>query len=179
MEVDLSFGAVAAIWVGEVAREMPLVLQVLVVRMCSCPKRPEPGWCHAALSDGAHLIAGHLRLDETASASVRAAPRGYGAVVRLDFETRTNIDGGRCATARRFPPARIVFRRNNSFDIEFGLPSITFLHFFLEGEGEVGMFTMRWFGGVLLRLDVVLLGKELGGEVLGVLAVIRLVKMRI
>jgi len=49
----------------------------------------------------------------------------------------------------------------------------------LEGEGEVGMFTMRWFGGVLLRLDVVLLGKELGGEVLGVLAVIRLVKMRI
>jgi len=116
MEVDLSFGAVAAIWEGEVAREMPLVLQVLVVRTCSCPKRREPGWCHAALSDGAHLIAGHLRLDETASAAVRAAPRGYGAVVRLlDFETRTNIEGGRCAS---HPTCSDRFSQEQ-FDIEF------------------------------------------------------------
>ena len=67
--------------------------------------------------------------------------------------------------AASHPPARIVFRRNNLI-FSSGCRQL-FFSIYLEGEG---MFTMR-VSGVLLRLDVVLLGKELGEEVLRFLAV--------
>ena len=176
MEVELSSGSVAAIWEGEVAREMPLVLQVLLLPMCSCAERPEPGWYHAALSDGAHQIYGHLRLDETASAAVRAAPLGYGAVVRLfDFETRTNIEGLRCASlptcSDRFFAGTVWYWVRAA--VNYFSPC-----FFWRGRG---MFTMGWFRlrGVFPAPGCCPVGQRVGWGGFAVPCSYGLVKMRI